>query len=131
MGTALVVGAVLARKGRFCAHAWCQSAVVLLNLAVIGLVMIPTFQVRVSPKIPQRLDRSYYALATAHGALGAVAECAALYLLVAAGTKWLPERLRLQRYKVWMRSVLAAWWFVLVLGIATYTRWYIPHMFRH
>jgi hypothetical protein len=40
------------------------------------------------------------------------------------GTKLLPERLRIKRTKLWMRSVLALWWIVLVLGVATYIRWY-------
>lgn len=52
MGVALLIGAVLARKRRFRLHAWCQSAIVLLNLVVIVLVMVPSFQVHVSPKIP-------------------------------------------------------------------------------
>lgn len=130
MGLALVVGALLARLGKFRAHAGCQAAVVLLNAAVIALIMIPSFRLQVIPKIPARLGKSYYALATAHAALGTVVECAALYIVVAAGTKLLPARLRLTRYKLWMRVVLIGWWLVLSLGAATYARWYIPHLFR-
>jgi len=52
-----------------------------------------------------------------------------LYILLAAGTKLLPEGLRIKRYKLWMRIVLASWWLVLLLGIATYARWYVPHPF--
>ena len=47
----------------------------------------------------------------------------------AGGTKWLPERLRLKRYKLWMRTVLALWWAVILFGVATYARWYTPHLF--
>jgi hypothetical protein len=36
----------------------------------------------------------------------------------------LPEKLRLKRYKFWMRGVLFIWWIVLLLGMATYARWY-------
>jgi hypothetical protein len=42
----------------------------------------------------------------------------------------LPEKLRITKYKVWMRTVLALWWVVLLLGMATYARWYVPHLFR-
>jgi uncharacterized membrane protein YozB (DUF420 family) len=131
MGVALLTGALLARKQRFHAHAWCQSTVVLLNAAIIALVMIPSFRDQVGPKIPLKLTKSYFALATAHGALGCAVECVALYILLAAGTKLLPERLRIQRYKLWMRIALASWWLVLLLGIATYARWYVPHSFPH
>jgi uncharacterized membrane protein YozB (DUF420 family) len=130
MGLGLLVGAVLARRRRFRLHAWCQSVIVLLNLAVIVLVMVPSFRVHVSPRIPLKLDKAYYALATAHAALGSVTEIAGLYILLAAGTKILPQRLRLTKYKVWMRSVLVLWWFVLLLGFATYSRWYVPHLLR-
>jgi uncharacterized membrane protein YozB (DUF420 family) len=130
MGLGLVAGAVLARRRRFRAHAWCQTAIVLLNAGIIILVMVPSFHLQVGPKSPLKLGKAYYALATAHGALGAVVECAAMYILLAAGTTILPEKLRITRYKFWMRTVLAAWWIVLVLGFATYARWYIPHLFR-
>ena len=78
------------------------------------------------PRIPAKLGKAYYALATAHAALGSVAEIAGLYILLAAGTRVLPEKFRIAKYKLWMRSVLALWWIVLLLGIATYTRWYVP-----
>lgn len=130
MGLGLLLGTVLARRRQFRLHAWCQSVIVLLNLAVVVLVMVPSFLVHVSPKIPAKLGRAYYAVATAHAALGSVTEIAGLYVLLAAGTKILPQGLRLTEYKMWMRSVLVLWWLVLLLGVATYTRWYVPHLFR-
>jgi hypothetical protein len=130
MGVALLVGAVLARIRRFRLHAWCQSAIVLLNLVVIVLVMVPSFHVHVSPKIPLKLGKAYYALATAHGALGSVTEMAGLYILLAAGTNVLPHKFRLTEYKPWMRGLLVLWWLVLLLGFATYARWYVPDLFK-
>src|SRR6516225_1251801 len=130
MGLALLGGAVLARRRRFRLHAWCQSAVVLLNFAIIVMLMVPSFHAHVSPKIPAKLGKAFYALATAHAALGAVTEIAALYILLSAGTNILPQQFRLIRYKHWMRSVLALWWLVLLLGLATYVRWYVPDLLR-
>ncbi len=130
MGVGLLIGAVLARMQRFRLHAWCQSVIVLLNLIVIVLVMVPSFHEHVIPKIPVKLGKAYYALATVHAALGSVAEIGALYVLLSAGTKVLPPKFRITEYKVWMRSVLVLWWLVLLLGLATYTRWYVPHLFR-
>ncbi len=130
IGVGLLIGALLARRRRFRAHAWCQSLLVLLNLVLIVLTMIPSFLTRVSPKIPLKLNKTYYALATAHAALGTVTELTALYILLAAGTSVLPQKLRISNYKLWMRSVLLLWWMVLLLGFATYARWYVPHLFR-
>jgi uncharacterized membrane protein YozB (DUF420 family) len=129
MGVGLLAGARLARIGRFRQHAWCQSTVVLLNLAVVVVMMIPSFRVHVLPRVPAKLGKAYYALATTHGAFGTVTELAGLYVVLSAGTKVLPERLRITKYKAWMRSVLLLWWVVLLLGMATYTRWYVPHFF--
>jgi len=130
MGLALLAGALLARLRKFQAHAWCQSTVVLLNTAMIALLMAPSFSRHVWPRIPLKIGKSYYAMATAHAALGAIVECAALYILVAAGTTLMPEKLRLTRYKLWMRTVVVGWWAVLLLGVTTYARWYIPNLFR-
>jgi hypothetical protein len=130
MGVGLLVGAFLARMRRFRQHEWCQSVIVLVNVLLIVLTMIPSFRVHVAPRIPLKLGKSYYGLATAHAALGTLAELGGLYVLLAVGTSLLPARLRIRNYKLWMRTLLALWWVVLVLGVATYARWYVPHMFR-
>jgi uncharacterized membrane protein YozB (DUF420 family) len=129
MGVALLIGAVHARRRHFRSHAWCQSAIVLLNLTLIVLTMIPSFRIHVSPKIPLKLGKAYYALATAHAVLGAITEIMGLYVLLAAGTSVLPKNLRIRKYKLWMRSVLVSWWIVLFLGLATYARWHVPNLF--
>jgi uncharacterized membrane protein YozB (DUF420 family) len=125
MAVALVIGMLLARRQRYRAHAWCQSAVVLLNLFVIAQLMVPTFRIQVAPKLPARLDRPYYALATGHAAMGCVGELLGVYIILAAGTRILPEKLRFVRYKLWMRTALVIWWLTLLLGLATYLRWYV------
>jgi uncharacterized membrane protein YozB (DUF420 family) len=126
MVVGLTFGAWMARRRQYRLHALCQSLIVLLNLVVIAIEMLPSFQTTVRPKIPERLGHSYYGLATAHAVLGSVAEVAALYVILAAGTKILPERWRLANFKSRMRSLLAVWWLVLLFGVATYLRWYVP-----
>ena len=96
---------------------------------MIIFTMIPSFGVHVSPKLPLKLGKAYYGLASAHAALGTITEIAGLYILLAAGTSLLPEKVRMSNYKLWMRSVLILWWVVLLLGFATYARWYVPHVF--
>jgi uncharacterized membrane protein YozB (DUF420 family) len=125
MGLALLAGMLLARRRRYRTHAWCQSTVVLLNLVAIALTMAPSFRRSFAPAIPAVFSDSYYALAAVHAALGTVAEVLGLYILAVAGTGILPQRLRFTRYKPWMRTALALWWLVLLLGIGTYARWYI------
>lgn len=126
MGVMLIFGAWLARRRHYRLHACCQSSVVLLNLVVISVAMIPSFHSQVLPKIPAKLGRAFYALATAHAMTASVAQAAALYVLLAAGTAWLPAQWRLKNFKTVMRAVLMLWWMALLLGVATYVRWYVP-----
>jgi uncharacterized membrane protein YozB (DUF420 family) len=123
MGVALIVGTVLARRRHYRAHAWCQSAVVLLNLGMIAQFMVPSFRREVAPEIPASLGEIHYAIAAIHGMLGTVAELLALYVILVAGNI-LPKRIRFLRYKRWMRLTLALWWIELLLGLAMYVQWY-------
>jgi uncharacterized membrane protein YozB (DUF420 family) len=125
MGMALLAGMLLARRRHYRAHAWCQSTVVLLNLVVITLFMAPVFHSQVLPKFPAHLTRPYYGVATLHATVGCIAELLAVYIVIAAGTRILPESLRLVRYKLWMRTALVIWWLALLLGLTTYVRWHL------
>lgn len=125
MACALSLGAMLARLRRYGDHAACQSTVVLLNAAVILAGMAPAFQSRVLPKLPARLGSSYYLLASAHALFGAIAEGIALYILLVAGTRVLPERLRFNNYRAWMRTTLVLWWCALLVGVGTYIGSYV------
>jgi uncharacterized membrane protein YozB (DUF420 family) len=126
MGLTLLAGAWLARRNKYKAHGICASAVLILNLFLIGFVMWPAFHQQVLPRIPARLSRMHYAIATLHGALGAVAELLGLYIVLVAGTNLLPRSWKFRRWKLWMRIELALWWIVLVTGMATYFVWYVP-----
>jgi len=125
MAAALTVGMFLARAGRFRAHAWTQSTVLLLNLVAIGSVMLPSFRRQVAPSVPSGLHDPYYVVATIHAGLGTVAELLGLYVILVAGTKMVPSRLRFRNYKLWMRTTLGLWWAVVLLGIGVYTLWYV------
>ncbi len=124
MGVALLFGAWLARRKRFAAHGVCQTTVLLLNLVMIALVMGPSFR-QVEPQLPAGLGDRYYAVATVHATLGTAAELLGLYIVLVAATKLIPERLRFQRWKVWMRTELALWWLVVLIGVGTYYVWYM------
>jgi hypothetical protein len=57
--------------------------------------------------------------------MGCIAELLGVYIILAAGAKVLPKSLRFVRYKLWMRIALAIWWLALLLGLTTYSRWYV------
>ena len=128
MGVALVLGVALAKQRRYRAHGICQTTVLLLNLILIVSVMGPSFRLQVAPVLPRGLHHRYYAAAAVHGFLGVAAELLGLYIVLVAGTKVVPQRLRFKAWKPWMRAELMLWSVVLLAGLATYYVWYIASL---
>jgi plastocyanin len=126
MGLALLGGMMLARARHYRAHMFCQSAVMLLNIPLILLIMFPSFHNNVQPGLPGGLGDKYYAVATVHAAIGAVAQLLGLWIVLVAATKLVPRRFRFRRYKLWMRTELTLWWIVLAIGVGVYAVWYAP-----
>ena len=126
MEAALIGGAFLAKRKRYTARGVCQTTVLPLNLLMIALVMWPSFQQQVmTPALPKVLHRWYYGMAIIHALLGITAELLGLYIVTAAGTSTLPQRLRFKDWKRWMRAELMLWSIVVLTGVATYYAWYI------
>jgi uncharacterized membrane protein YozB (DUF420 family) len=130
MGLALIAGAFLARAKRYAAHGACMTAVLLLNLVPIAVVMLPSFAQLVLPRLASHLHKRYYAVAAVHGVLGSAAELLGLYVLLVAGTNFLPQGWRFRRWKLWMRLEFALWMAALLSGIGTYVVWYTPLLRR-
>lgn len=125
MAFALVVGMFLAKRKQFRAHKYCQTSVMLLNLVMIFLIMRPSFHKQVEPQLPDGLKEAYYFVPFVHATLGTIAEVLGIYIVLVAGTKLVPQKLRFKRYKPWMRTELALWWIVVLLGVCTYYIWYV------
>jgi uncharacterized membrane protein YozB (DUF420 family) len=125
MGIALVAGTFLARAKRYKVHGACQATVLILNLVMIAVVMWPAFFALVTPRIPARLLRRSVAIPALHGILGAIAEMLGLYIVLVAGTNVIPKAWRFTRWKLWMRSEMALWGVVLIIGFGTYYVWYV------
>jgi uncharacterized membrane protein YozB (DUF420 family) len=125
MGGALIAGTFLARRKHYRAHGICQTAVLLLNLLMIGLVMLPSFQQQVRPALSKVFHKWYYEAAAIHALLGLTAELLGLYIVMVAGTSVLPHWMRFDHWKLWMRAELVLWVIVLLSGVGTYCAWYI------
>jgi len=120
LATALLCGAVLARRRSFRVHGWVQSTVVSVNMAIILGFMLPSFSRLVAPHWRITLRGGGDWIVLAHAAVGGIAELLAIYVVLVAGSSLLPERYRFSRYKPWMRTALAMWGLALLLGFATY-----------
>jgi hypothetical protein len=105
-----------------------QSSMVLVNIPVILVLMLPTFQTDVLPGLPGDVGQAFYLWPTLMAFAGVAAEALGVYIILVAGTNLLPDRLRFRRYKLWMRSELILWWIVVLAGVATYYYWWVASL---
>jgi uncharacterized membrane protein YozB (DUF420 family) len=125
LASLLVVGWVLVRLGHVRAHRAIQSTIVLANIPIVIATMLPPYLAYGMPSGAGQLSQSFYLYPTLMLAAGALAEVLGVYILLVAGTNWIPSRFRFRRYKLWMRTELGLWWVVLLAGIATYYYWWV------
>jgi len=125
MAAMLVGGMFLVRRGHVRLHRILQSSVILVNLPIVLAWMVPQYLANVLPDLPSELEEPYYLLPTIALAAGAAAELLGLYIILVAGTNWVPERYRFRRYKLWMRTEISLWCAVVALGLAIYVVWYV------
>jgi plastocyanin/uncharacterized membrane protein YozB (DUF420 family) len=119
----LLTGFILARRKRFAQHANMQTAMVLLNLALIALFMVPSFYGYVIAG--QSVSGPVAQLMIGHGVLGIIVEVIALYLVLLMRTKLIPRQFRLGNIKLAMRTTLALWAVLVLLGIGIYAERYL------
>lgn len=121
----LLVGWLLIRRGHVRLHKYLQSSMVLVNIPVVLYWMVPAYLEYVWPDLPGEIADPAYGIPTVMLVAGVLAEALGIYILLVAGTNWLPERFRFRRYNLVMRTELALWWSVVVAGLSTYYWWYI------
>lgn len=124
MACSLLAGMFVVRSGRIRTHMYLQASIVLVNLPLVLYWMVPQYVEYVLPGIPGEIFEPYYLLPTLGLVVGALAEGLGVYIILVAATHLLPERWRFRRYKRWMRTELALWWLVVVLGLSIYLVWY-------
>jgi uncharacterized membrane protein YozB (DUF420 family) len=121
----LLVGMFLVRRGHVRLHALIQSSMVLVNIPIVLIWMLPRYLANVAPGLVGEGAEPYYLVPTVMLVAGATAEILGIYILLVAGTNWVPDRFRFRRYKLWMRTELTLWWSVILFGILTYYVWYV------
>ena len=118
----LWIGFGFARKKQFGHHANVQTAMVVANLVFIAFVMATSFY---SYVIQGGTGDNVARWMIVHAVFGTIAELAGIYLIIRMRTKWLPKRLRVKNIKLMMRSLLAVWTVLVVLGVIVYEQRYL------
>lgn len=113
------VGFVLARRKQFVAHRWVQTSAVILNTLVVLISMVTSYIVHILPGIPSKLAQGDYAVTTVHGIIGAVALIFGVFVAL-RGNELLPQRMKFQNYKPFMRWAYALYMLATLGGILVY-----------
>jgi uncharacterized membrane protein YozB (DUF420 family) len=126
MAVILLVGWILVRRGQIRIHRLLQSSVILVNIPIVLYSMVPPYLKYVAPSVPSQLGQATVLIPTVMLVAGALAELLGIYIILVAGTTWIPERFRFRRYKLWMRTELVLWWGVVLAGLTTYYLFFVP-----
>ena len=118
MLAALWVGFYFARTRQRTKHKNTQTTVVLVQLVLIAFVMVTSFWDYVIAG--QTFTGIVAQLMIIHGGLGLVAEGSGIYLVLRMRTQLIPPRYRVRNFKLVMRSTIALWTAIVVLGSGVY-----------
>jgi uncharacterized membrane protein YozB (DUF420 family) len=117
------VGAWLALRRQYEAHRWAQTVGAVLNAALVFGIMIPAL-INVDPAENVDLPPSAFIYMTGHEIVGAVALLFGLFVVL-RGNGLVPERLRFENYKLYMRWAYALYLIATLVGVAVYLVLYL------
>lgn len=113
------IGFILARRQHFVAHRWVQTSAGILNTLVVLISMVTSYVIHILPGIPEKLGQGDYAVVTAHGIVGAIALLFGLFVGLRAH-ELIPQRLKFQNYKPFMRWAYSLYMLATLSGIGIY-----------
>ena len=118
------IGWQLARHKRYEAHRWVQTTTATLNAVVVLVVMVNSYLTNILPGIPGRLLEDDYGITTVHALVGLMGLLLGIFVVLRANGL-VPNALRFQNYKLFMRTAYALYLLATLLGIMVYVRGYV------
>ena len=76
-----------------------------------------------APGIPDKLNRSFNAVASLHGLVGFTALTFGLFVML-RGNELVPKPLKFNNYKLFMRIAYGLYMLATLLGVCVYLVWY-------
>ena len=115
----LTAGVVLARRQRYDAHRWSQTAAVALNAVVVAVWMIVSLVRFILPGIPGSLSEHGHPLAATHSVVGVVGVALGVFLVIRA-TQLTRRAKSVSPYRTAMRVAYFVYLAGFVLGVWLY-----------
>jgi uncharacterized membrane protein YozB (DUF420 family) len=118
------VGFYLARKERFDTHKWVQTLAALLNLIMVLWMMILPFRDFIVRDQGGPREGFFYTVTMLHALIGLSATIFGLFVVL-RGHNLMPQFLRFQNYKPYMRVAYSLYIAATLFGVAVYLAWFV------
>jgi hypothetical protein len=118
------LGYYLARKGKYDTHKWVQTSGALLNVVlVLWLMVLPYRSFIIRDEGGPRPDL-FYQVTMLHAGIGFLAFTLGNFVVLRAH-KLVPQFLRFNNYKLFMRTAYGLYLLTTIAGVALYYTWYV------
>jgi uncharacterized membrane protein YozB (DUF420 family) len=113
------IGWQLARHGHYKVHRWVQTVAAVINTIVVLSVMINSYVTHILPGIPSKLLTGDYAVTTVHAFVGMIGLLLGIFVVL-RGNELVPNALRFNNYKLFMRTSYTIYMLATLLGVIVY-----------
>lgn len=118
------VGFILARRRRYEAHRWVQTAGVVLNLLMVLWMMILPYRDFILRDTGGPRQAAFYTITSLHAALGLLAVGLGSFVVLRANGL-VPQALRFKNYKLFMRTAYTLYILTTMAGVWVYLLWFV------
>jgi uncharacterized membrane protein YozB (DUF420 family) len=118
------LGTVMARRQRYQVHRWIQTSAALLNLIMVLWMMILPFRDFVVRDIGGPRPTFFYTVTSVHAIIGFAALTFGLFVTL-RGNELVPQPLKFNNYKRYMRIAYGLYMAATLLGVWVYIIWFI------
>ncbi len=117
-------GFYLARQGHYDTHKWVQTSGAVLNLILVLWLMLLPYRDFVLQDSGGPRETSFYVITTIHATVGFFALVLGNFVVL-RGHERVPQRLRFNDYKLFMRTAYGLYFLTTLLGVGTYWYWFV------
>ncbi len=118
------VGFYLARKGKYDIHKWVQTSGAVLNIILVLWLMLLPYRDLIVRDTQGPKESIFYYATTIHATVGFFAFFFGNFVVL-RGHKLVPQFLRFNDYKLFMRTAYGLYMVTTVLGVWTYITWFV------
>jgi uncharacterized membrane protein YozB (DUF420 family) len=118
------LGFYLAVRGKYDTHKWVQTSGAVLNIILVLWLMVLPYRDFIVRDTGGPREPVFYAVTMLHAAVGFIAFVFGNFVVL-RGHKLVPQRLRFNNYKLFMRTAYTLYLVTTALGVWVYYTWFV------